>query len=29
MAQSNFIVHYEGKPVQELNAGTQKQELRQ
>lgn len=29
MAQSNFIVHYEGKPVQGFNAGTQKQELRQ
>lgn len=29
MAQSNFLVHYEGNPVQELNADTQKQELRQ
>lgn len=29
MAQNNFTVHYEGKPAQEVNAGTQKQELRQ
>lgn len=29
MYQGNFLVHHEGNPVLELNADTQKEELRQ